>query len=185
MQQGPQLALGGLSFQVPVADMTDNPAALSAAHMLPAMGSWAEQDPFARSVLLARMKDGLLHMAKVSEDVRQYNGKHTDAVGCGGGFPCKAGLECLRLPHVATAVQFAICHSEGVSVAGHQVGMQDARTGLVRHVFRIWDTLQPQRRSGCVHGLGFTLYFLGFRAAGFRVSWVLRTSGVVVWGLGV
>ena len=111
------------------------------------------------------MKDGLLHMAKVSEDVCQY--KQTDAVGCGGGFPCQAGLECLRLPHVATAVQFAICHSEGVSVAGHQVGMQDARAGLVRHVFRIWDTLQPQRRSGCVQGLGFTIYL--FRVSGCKV----------------
>ncbi|CAE6928461.1 scrFIAM [Symbiodinium sp. CCMP2456] len=90
------------------------------------------------------MKDGLLHTAKVSEDVCQYNGTHTDAVGCGGGFPC-----------------------QGVSVAGHQAGMSDARTGLVRHVFRIWDTLQPQRRSGCVRGLGFTLYL--FRVSGCRV----------------
>ena len=54
-----------------------------------------EIDPYARSVLRSRMEDGLLHPGKIWDDVEQFKAPAgTKAVGCGGGFPCQAGLRC-------------------------------------------------------------------------------------------
>lgn len=50
------------------------------------------------------------------------------------------------------AILFVLCgivrigsSLEGLSSAGLQLGMEDLRSSLVAHVFRVWDCLEPSR----------------------------------------
>ena len=141
------------------------------------------------------MKDGLLHMGKISEDVCQYSGTHTDAVGCGGGFPCQAGLECLlpqfSLPFVIPRVSvwpgiklawampelasFGTCSESGTRYSPR------GGLGVCRAYNRVYGFLF--RVSGCrvkgfvgVENLGCGCFQgLGFRSLGLQChSWSFR-----------
>ncbi|CAK9036131.1 unnamed protein product [Durusdinium trenchii] len=70
------------------------------------------------------MSEGLLHHGPVFPDVQDFHGGDLPAAGVAGGFPC-----------------------QGVSTAGKQLGLSDARTGLLSHVFRIYDSLPADRRE--------------------------------------
>ena len=76
-----------------------------------------DTNPFARSVLAAREKDGFLQESDLREDVRFVMASQLHALGVKGlvaGWPC-----------------------QGNSVAGHQIGPEDARTGLFQHIIRL------------------------------------------------
>ena len=110
-----------------------------------------ESCPFARKVLAARQGDGMLHTGPIHEDVCLYRSSpgpanraySTHAVGVGGGFPCQACF------HTTGAVKLDILSSpwQGISQAGHQAGLADERSALLREMFRIYDTL-PEERQG-------------------------------------
>lgn len=64
---------------------------------------------------------------------------------------------------------------QGVSTASAQGGLKDKRTGLVKHIFRVFDTL-PQKQQPRTQGSGFC------RVCGFAVysQWCSLT---VVFGI--
>ena len=78
---------------------------------------YVEKDGFCQQVLQARMHDGLLDAAAIASDVPSSKIASL-ADGLTAGFPC-----------------------QGVSKAGHQLGLNDDRTSLIKHVFRIMDLL--------------------------------------------
>ena len=63
--------------------------------------------------------------ARICDDVALFKGQEApDALGLIGGFPC-----------------------QGISVAGEQLGMDDTRSSLVCHAFRVYDELtSPKKR---------------------------------------
>jgi len=82
-----------------------------------------EIDAYARSVLLARQRDGCLERFPVWDDVRTFDGKpwrgHVDVVS--GGFPC-----------------------QDISCAGRGAGITGARSGLWGEMFRIICEVRPR-----------------------------------------
>lgn len=82
-----------------------------------------EYDPYARSVLLARQRDGCLPRFPIWDDVRTFNGHpwcgHVDVVS--GGFPC-----------------------QDISAAGRGAGIDGARSGLWREMARIVGEVRPR-----------------------------------------
>lgn len=89
------------------------------------------------------MSEGLLHHGPVFPDVQDFHGGDLPAAGVAGGFPCQADSIFL---HVWSFRCSFAC--QGVSTAGKQLGLSDARTGLLSHVFRIYDSLPADRRQG-------------------------------------
>ena len=94
-------------------------------------------------------EDNLLHIGKIHSDVTDYDGRASGASGCGGGFPCQAGVVesvlldcCCRF-----GCDFAPSCKQGVSTAGSQLGLQDPRTSLVYHCFRVYDALPAERQG--------------------------------------
>lgn len=113
-----------------------------------------EIDPFARSVLLARQRDGLLAPFPIWDDVRTFDGRpwrgHVDVVS--GGFPC-----------------------QDISSAGKRVGIAGERSGLWHEFARIIGEVRPrsvlvENSSDLVsRGLGVVLGDLA--AMGFDARW--------------
>ena len=90
-----------------------------------------ESSEYCRAVLQQRMDDGLLHACKIADDVTTLEGidaARAGAVGVGGGFPCQAQRNVSVCPPVW----------QGISGAGKGLGLEDARSGLVTHVYRLW-----------------------------------------------
>jgi len=81
-----------------------------------------EIDPYCRSVLLARQRDGLLPRFPIWDDIRTFDGKpwsgSIDVVS--GGFPC-----------------------QDISSAGPRTGLAGARSGLWREFARIIGEVEP------------------------------------------
>jgi DNA (cytosine-5)-methyltransferase 1 len=75
-----------------------------------------ELDPYCRSVLLARQRDGILEPFPVWDDMRTFSGRpwcgHVDIVT--GGFPC-----------------------QDISVAGSGAGIDGTRSGLWMEMARV------------------------------------------------
>ncbi|CAK9008244.1 unnamed protein product [Durusdinium trenchii] len=70
-------------------------------------------------VLRARMSEGNLPVGQIHEDVRSYHPTSRAArfaAAILAGFPC-----------------------QGVSQAGAQAGLKDARSSLIKEVFRVYD----------------------------------------------
>ena len=82
-----------------------------------------EYDPYARSVLLARQRDGCLPRFPIWDDVRTFDGHpwrgHVDVVS--GGFPC-----------------------QDISAAGKGAGIDGERSGLWREMARIVGEVRPR-----------------------------------------
>lgn len=82
-----------------------------------------EIDPYARSVLLARQRDGILPRFPVWDDVATFDGRpwsgHIDVVS--GGFPC-----------------------QDISNSGHKRGLEGERSGLWREMSRIIGEVRPR-----------------------------------------
>lgn len=81
-----------------------------------------EFDAYARSVLLARQRDGCIPRFPIWDDVRTFDGNpwrgHVDVVS--GGFPC-----------------------QDISAAGRGAGIDGARSGLWREMARIVGEVRP------------------------------------------
>lgn len=82
--------------------------------------AYVENNSYCQEVLKARMQDGCLHKGGIISDVQDYEpaGSHLSAEGLIGGFPC-----------------------QGVCRAGKMLGLDDSRTGLVREIYRLIDSL--------------------------------------------
>lgn len=82
-----------------------------------------ELDPFARAVLLARQRDGILERFPVWDDVRTFDGRpwrgHVDVIS--GGFPC-----------------------QDISSAGKRVGIVGERSGLWSEFARVIREVRPR-----------------------------------------
>ena len=70
------------------------------------------------------MTQQLIPDAAIHSDVRFFDGRKTSAVGIVAGFPC-----------------------QGVSSAGLQGGLSDARSGLITQVFRVWDSMKKTAKK--------------------------------------
>ena len=132
-----------------------------------------ERDSFCSQILALRIRDGLLHRSILGDDVTTFKASQVHASGCGGGFPCQAGqlqflLHCI-LQHLIVfrqrdsfLIRFA---SQGISQAGSQLGMADRRSCLLKHCFRIFDTLTDPQLS-CMFEVGTTRWHLSCRLEG-------------------
>jgi DNA (cytosine-5)-methyltransferase 1 len=82
-----------------------------------------EIDPYARNVLLARQRDGMLEPFPIWDDVRTFDGTpwrgHVDVIS--GGFPC-----------------------QDISAAGKGAGIDGERSGLWSEFARIIGEVRPQ-----------------------------------------
>lgn len=74
-----------------------------------------ESNPWRRSLILQRQHDGLADKGPIYSDVETAH-LDQDVDGILAGFPC-----------------------QGICKAGHGLGLEDRRTGLVKHVFRLYD----------------------------------------------
>jgi site-specific DNA-cytosine methylase len=86
------------------------------------------------------MSHKLLHRAEIHSNLETFDGSTTGAVGAGGGFPCQAWA---MFSHPGkNGIQILYPSSvQDISQAGNQEGMAGARSSLVKHVFRVFDTL--------------------------------------------
>ena len=109
-----------------------------------------EIDQDCREVIAARMREGYLHQAEIWKDVSEFQASpDTLAQGCGGGFPCQAAVICFI--HELNAWQNRplanlTCAWQGISCGGKQRGLRDPRSSLLRHVFRVFDTIPSKQR---------------------------------------
>lgn len=92
-----------------------------------------ECNSYCRDVIEARMSDGYIARAPIYEDMAVYapTGEESACNGIIGGFPCQAPTSLFD-----GLVQKP---SQGVSRAGAQKGLQDPRTSMVEHIFRVLD----------------------------------------------
>lgn len=113
-----------------------------------------ELDPFCRSVLLARQRDGILPRFPIWDDVRSFDGKpwrgHVDVIT--GGFPC-----------------------QDISSAGKRAGITGERSGLWSEFARIIGEVGPAHvivensPDLVTRGLGVVLGDLAAR--GYHARW--------------
>lgn len=119
-----------------------------------------EIDPYCRSVLLARQRDGILPRFPIWDDVRTFRGEpwrgHIDIIT--GGFPC-----------------------QDISSAGTRTGLEGARSGLWTEYARILREVRPafalvENSSDLTRrGLGVILGDLA--ALGYDASWGVLGAG--------
>lgn len=84
--------------------------------------AYCENDRYAQSVLLCRMREGKLPAAPIWDDVRTLRGSFLPSVDIiYGGFPC-----------------------QDISPAGKRVGIDGARSGLWKHFARIIGEIRPK-----------------------------------------
>lgn len=112
-----------------------------------------ERDSYCSEILKLRMSEGLLHKADVWDNVETFDGANSNALGAGGGFPCQARVVVLSVSsHFFVNAVLELLRliinllDQGISQAGFQLGLSDSRSVLVKHCFRIFDSL-PQRRA--------------------------------------
>ena len=114
-----------------------------------------ELDPYARKVLLARQRDGMLPRFPIWDDVRTFDGKpwrgHIDVLSA--GWPC-----------------------QDVSVAGSGKGLEGERSGLWVEVARILGEIRPRYFFGenspaLLANRGWRRVFGDLHALGYDVRW--------------
>lgn len=113
-----------------------------------------EIDPYARGVLLARQRDGMLEPFPVWDDVRTFDGKpwrgHVDVIS--GGFPC-----------------------QDISCAGHGAGLDGARSGLWSEFARIIREIRPRyalvENSAALAIRGLDVVLADLATMGFDARW--------------
>ena len=119
-----------------------------------------EKDATCRKVLEQRMADQCLHKCPVLEDVTKVSYQDLSADGVVAGFPCQAlggqfnstKSSCSQF-HISIFIFERLSCSyielgcrQGISTAGAQKGLSDARSGLIREVFRARDEIKPSQR---------------------------------------
>jgi len=113
-----------------------------------------EIDPYCRSVLLARQRDGILEPFPIWDDVTTFSGTewrgHIDVVS--GGFPC-----------------------QDISAAGQGKGIGGERSGLWSHMARIIGEVQPRyvlvENSPLLTSRGLDVVLADLAAMGFDAEW--------------
>lgn len=113
-----------------------------------------EIDPYARSVLLARQRDGLLEPFPIWDDVRTFDGRpwrgRVDVIS--GGFPC-----------------------QDISSAGHRVGLGGERSGLWGEFARIIGEVRPRyalvENSADLLARGIGVVLGDLAALGYDARW--------------
>jgi len=113
-----------------------------------------EIDPYARKVLLARQKDGILPAFPIWDDIRTFAG-HTwrgsvDVVS--GGFPC-----------------------QDISCAGKGKGLEGERSGLWSEMARVISEVEPRyvfvENSPMLTGRGLDRVLMDLAKLGFNARW--------------
>ena len=113
-----------------------------------------ELDPYCRSVLLARQRDGFLPRFPIWDDVRTFDGKpwngSIDVIS--GGFPC-----------------------QDISAAGRGAGLAGARSGLWREFARIIGEVRPAHvvveNSPLLRTRGLVTVLQDLAGLGFDARW--------------
>jgi DNA (cytosine-5)-methyltransferase 1 len=113
-----------------------------------------EIDPYARSVLLARQRDGHLEPFPIWDDIRTFDGKPwrgtVDVVS--GGFPC-----------------------QDISSAGKHQGLAGERSGLWFEMFRVIGEVQPSfvfaENSPHLRTNGLGTVIEGLASLGYDCRW--------------
>ena len=113
-----------------------------------------EIDPYARDVLLARQRDGMLGRFPIWDDVRTFDGRpwrnHIDIIT--GGFPC-----------------------QDISSAGTAAGIHGAKSGLWREMARITDEVRPTfvfvENSPMLRYRGLETIIGDFASMGYDARW--------------
>jgi DNA (cytosine-5)-methyltransferase 1 len=113
-----------------------------------------ELDPYCRSVLLARQRDGLLARFPIWDDVRTFDGKpwngKIDVIS--GGFPC-----------------------QDISSAGPRTGLDGERSGLWREFARIVEEVEPAHvfieNSPHLRTRGLVVVLQDLARMGFHARW--------------
>ena len=121
-----------------------------------------EFNPYCRSVLLARQRDGILEPFPIWDDVRTFDGKpwrgHADVIS--GGFPC-----------------------QDISAAGRGAGLSGARSGLWFEYARIIEEVRPPKvfieNSPMLRTRGLERILKDLTALGYDARWgILGASDV-------
>lgn len=121
-----------------------------------------EINAYARNVLLARQRDGILEPFPIWDDVRTFNGKqwrgHVDVIS--GGFPC-----------------------QDISAAGKGAGLSGARSGLWFEYARIIEEVRPPKvfieNSPILRTRGLERILKDLTALGYDARWgILGASDV-------
>lgn len=113
-----------------------------------------ELDSYAREVLLARQRDGMLDMFPIWDDVQTFDGRpwHGTIDVISGGFPC-----------------------QDISPAGSRAGITGAKSGLWRHFHRIIAEVQPTyafiENSAHLRTNGLVTVLQDLAAIGFDAEW--------------
>lgn len=113
-----------------------------------------EIDPFCRSILLSRQRDGHLWPFPIWDDVRTFDGRPWRGVVdvISGGFPC-----------------------QGISSAGKRAGLADARSGLWSEFARIIGEVQPKHvfieNSPHLRTRGLVTVLQDLARLGFNARW--------------
>jgi len=123
--------------------------------------------PYARSILLARQRDGMLDRFPIWDDVCTFDGRpwrgSVDVVS--GGFPC-----------------------QDISAAGRGLGLAGARSGLWREMLRVVDEVRPRfvfaENSPRLRTLGLGTVLEGLAGLGYDSRWCVlgaRHVGAPHW----
>ncbi|MBR5888424.1 MAG: DNA cytosine methyltransferase [Akkermansia sp.] len=113
-----------------------------------------EIEPSAREMLLARQRDGVLPRFPIWDDVQSFDGRPwrglVDVIS--GGFPC-----------------------QDISVAGKGAGIEGARSGLWREMFRIICEVRPRfvfvENSPMLVSRGLSVVLGDLADAGYDAEW--------------
>jgi DNA (cytosine-5)-methyltransferase 1 len=113
-----------------------------------------EWNPYARRVLLARQRDGVLPRFPIWDDVQTFDGTpwrgRVDVVA--GGFPC-----------------------QDISAAGKGAGIDGERSGMWRHMARIVGEVRPRfvfvENSPILTSRGFGVVLGDLAAMGYDAEW--------------
>ena len=102
-----------------------------------------EKSPFCQKLIAQRIADGLCDPGVIHSDITTVHARDLgpNITGYLAGFPCQAwGLvdfALARAPDFPESI--AKSPDQGISRAGGQRGLDDDRSSLVTHLFRLWD----------------------------------------------
>jgi len=118
-----------------------------------------EIDPYCRSILLSRQRDGILPRFPIWDDVCTFDGKpwrgRVDVIS--GGFPC-----------------------QDISAAGKKTGISGKRSGLWREYARIIGEVKPRfafiENSPLLRGHGLVRVLKDLAVLGYDAEWMVLSA---------
>jgi DNA (cytosine-5)-methyltransferase 1 len=123
--------------------------------------AYCEQNRHAQSVLLSRMREGLLDRAPIWDDVRTLRGDMLPRIDIiFGGFPC-----------------------QDISVAGRGAGLSGERSGLFFEIVRLIDECQPAfvflENVPAIKTRGLNTVASTLADRGFNLAWTVLSAAEV------